>query len=281
MSKGIDLSKHISITASNELLSITEPLRRHFGITYFNYVKLLKNNGRVLLTDRADWIEYFYLNSLYETKAVQRMECLKQETHHLWCEFGDQPSFKVGREKFDIDHGLTIIQPGENSTELYYFGTTKENEYLNQLYASNLDIFHRFILFFKDKAHGLLKKANSNVIQVPGSVHLKPIPESMLDIFKEKKNKFLQETKVDKYIIGEGDAELYLTKREMECLYYLLREHTAKEIAKIIDISYRTVESYIENIKTKLRASTKKELVQYCNDTNLMQQLIYVIDKSS
>ncbi len=51
-----------------------------------------------------------------------------------------------------------------------------------------------------------------------------------------------------------------LSKRERQCLKCLLENKTAKETASLLDLSQRTVESYYENIKTKLNCWTKKEL---------------------
>ncbi len=70
--------------------------------------------------------------------------------------------------------------------------------------------------------------------------------------------KIIQSTK----LLNRADKELTaqtsltpgkynLSKREQECLFYVLREKTAKQIAKILGLSFRTVEFYIENIKNK------------------------------
>lgn len=52
-----------------------------------------------------------------------------------------------------------------------------------------------------------------------------------------------------------------LSKRETECLFYLLDGCTAKEIAVALHLSHRTVEGYIENMKNKLGCSTASELI--------------------
>ncbi len=56
-------------------------------------------------------------------------------------------------------------------------------------------------------------------------------------------------------------AKLGIAKREAECVYYLIRGMTAKQIGKTIGISYRTAEFYLDNAKTKLHCSTKSELI--------------------
>jgi DNA-binding CsgD family transcriptional regulator len=43
-----------------------------------------------------------------------------------------------------------------------------------------------------------------------------------------------------------------LSTREQECSEFLLKGKSAKETAKILGLSYRTVEAHITNIKRKL-----------------------------
>lgn len=52
-----------------------------------------------------------------------------------------------------------------------------------------------------------------------------------------------------------------LSRREQECLKYLLIGNSAKMIASKINRSVRTVEHHLENIKIKLKVNTKYELI--------------------
>lgn len=52
-----------------------------------------------------------------------------------------------------------------------------------------------------------------------------------------------------------------ITDRESECLDHLVTGKTAKETAKIMDISPRTVEFHINNIKEKMGVKSKLELI--------------------
>jgi len=52
-----------------------------------------------------------------------------------------------------------------------------------------------------------------------------------------------------------------LTARENQCAYYLLDGMTAKEIGKELELSPRTIESYIDNIKCKLLCKNKAQLI--------------------
>jgi len=58
-----------------------------------------------------------------------------------------------------------------------------------------------------------------------------------------------------------------ITPRELECLSYFTANKTAKEIARIIDASHRTVEKHIDNIRFKTGLQSKKELTHWFEDT--------------
>jgi DNA-binding NarL/FixJ family response regulator len=54
-----------------------------------------------------------------------------------------------------------------------------------------------------------------------------------------------------------------LSQREHEVLQLLCQGLTAKESAKQLHLSYRTVETYLENVKAKLGYRRRFELIRY------------------
>ncbi len=52
-----------------------------------------------------------------------------------------------------------------------------------------------------------------------------------------------------------------LKPKESECLFYLIRGFSYKEIAKIQNIAYRTVVDHIERLKLKFNAATTADLI--------------------
>lgn len=63
------------------------------------------------------------------------------------------------------------------------------------------------------------------------------------------------------YRIGSHDNVFNLSTRELECLFFILRGRSAKQIGEIMCLSKRTIESYIENIKSKFGCNTKSDLL--------------------
>ncbi|MFT3741397.1 MAG: LuxR C-terminal-related transcriptional regulator [Gammaproteobacteria bacterium] len=56
-----------------------------------------------------------------------------------------------------------------------------------------------------------------------------------------------------------------LSRREEECLFYLLQAKSIKSIANILNISPRTVEAHISNIKNKWKAFNKERIFEKAN----------------
>jgi len=74
-----------------------------------------------------------------------------------------------------------------------------------------------------------------------------------IDLYRDKKTSH--------YSIGKMKERINLSKRQNECLFFILRGKTTKEIANILNVSIRTIESHLEEIKIKFRCRTKSELI--------------------
>lgn len=67
----------------------------------------------------------------------------------------------------------------------------------------------------------------------------------------------------DTQFISEKYVHRYkeLSPRESECLFFILRGKNAKYISKLLNLSVRTVEWYIANLKAKLAVNTTSQLI--------------------
>lgn len=75
--------------------------------------------------------------------------------------------------------------------------------------------------------------------------------------------KYFLECKNDKFIIKKSENKyVSLSEREIQCLYSLFLGYTTKETAKVLKISFRTVENYLNNAKIKLGYKKRSEIIR-------------------
>lgn len=106
---------------------------------------------------------------------------------------------------------------------------------------------------------------------------LNNIHQLFVNIATQSKNK--KNPLSNSYIIGDT-ASTYLTMqlspRQLECLFFLLRGKTYKEIARILELSPRTIEKHVDILKEKFSSQSKNELINNAIEKGFM----YLIPES-
>lgn len=75
-----------------------------------------------------------------------------------------------------------------------------------------------------------------------------------------------------KYLVEGKFGEISLSLREAQCINYILLGKTMKAVATMLQLSPRTVEGYIENIKLKIGCHSKSELFQFILNSNFYER---------
>lgn len=84
----------------------------------------------------------------------------------------------------------------------------------------------------------------------------------LLNSLKEIDKKFQPINGLPEYYhLNSSSNPADLSQRELECLFLQLRGKTAKQTGEILNLSKRTIESYLENIKSKFGCMNKAELL--------------------
>lgn len=78
---------------------------------------------------------------------------------------------------------------------------------------------------------------------------------------------------LDKNFSKKTNVEINLTPRESECLFLLIRGNTIKTIGKILQLSPRTIEHYVEQLRYKFTTTTKAELISKSIDQGFLNYI--------
>jgi DNA-binding CsgD family transcriptional regulator len=163
------------------------------------------------------------------------------------------------RNYFGMDYPFFIVERYQQYSDIFIFGSIINNSQIINFYLNNTDILENFKLYFKEKAQKLFKEANKNKIFVPEQMRQNFRGLNAKEATKQTISR--QRFNINRYMFEGEYKNISLTKREIECLKYLVLGYTAKETANKLNISPKTVESYLYDSKTKLRCYKKSQVI--------------------
>lgn len=251
----------------DQIKPLLESILSKWGISTFAYHRYSYNGTSFRFSTALDWSEKYYDLGFHKDSTGYFADIKKAPSDQtylmLW---GGQPKNGVysALHEFNIWNGCTLCEKHKTFVEGWSFGSTKENEEILGFFINNQAIIKRFILYFKETAGDLIIPKPSNSFKVPCAQYdLQEEIEANLKI-----KEFIKETPLKKLIIHQEDnSTISLTPREAQCLFYLASGKTKKEIAKILNISPRTIEDYVANLYYKTECTTKSDLLSKMTKT--------------
>lgn len=256
--KDIGNSDHFFYSSSPEINEIIKPLTDFFGLSSFVYQKNFLDGSEIRLSNQPKWIHHFYANKLYQKSVFETHPQRFEKTHIIWAALPQHKGVLKEAREFNIDHGITFVEPCSDGCEFFFIGTTSDKPEVMAHYLNNIDILERFLVYFRDKAAPLIKEAHQHRLTIP--------------------NKFIEAPQTN--LIGNFDRSAFLqainikhpfTPREIACIELLLKGYTLKMIAQELDISVRTVETHLDHIKNKVGVSSKAALVKYLHTNSTLK----------
>ena len=169
----------------------------------------------------------------------------------IWSTINSHNKIVSKAYEFGICNGITFINKQDDGCEFFFLGTSQNDvQTLNNIIL-NVEQIKKFILYFGNKFKQL---------------------ETYLMTYKTKSNdmkqnvlKFSIMNNFNKYLYIADLYDLKITLRETEVIRFLIEGCTAKQIGKELDISLRTVETHIINLKNKTNTHDKQSLVNKLN----------------
>ena len=238
---------HPLFTFSPEIsLGTCETLKK-FKLNYFQYLRCYKDGSFTLLVNRTDMADEFFANDYPILSHVE--ETLKDRDTYsfLWDETLPEEPVKLARDKFGMHNGLTFIKRHEEYYDMIGFAMQKDLPNKLTHYMTYSNILDAFAADFLKDNQALFQHMDAHRILPPD--HMRD-PNRETLILKEKPLEI------------QGRYGLVtLSIQEVRCLELLREGMIYKQIANSLDISPRTVETYINRIRLKTGAHTRQQLI--------------------
>jgi len=248
---GVDISQSQSLQYSSVISENFNNILKKINIEHFWFIRIFhKDNSRIILTNYPQWVEHFYYEGFYKNLHIMDAEFLQGTGYYTWENLKTGRPFDDGVKYFMLHDGVTMLKKDNDYTDLYCFATSKEKLLDIDIIRKGRDLLDRFIFYFKEKSYNLIDEISDSRIFLDNLYYKNT---RYLNLKTGSSNKeiiesFIRETTINKIFVT---GSKYLTNQEALCIKHLINGKTAKEIAEILNISYRTVESHISNVKKK------------------------------
>lgn len=248
-----------AISFAAELCEIARPLKR-FGIHYFNHIRVFDDGSRLSFGTNGLWLQHFFDNSYYKIGNFSSKPLVSN--YLLWKFLPSDGVLEIASKEFNIDNGITIIEKNKTYTDLYLFASTRNNDAINNFYINNLDVLKHFINYYKEKSSLFIDSCipDKPILSKQQQIESKqPLQESI--ILSSYIHEFYNETKINKFKYSYAAREVVLSANQHNIITLLLKGYNTKEIARILKLSPKTCQIYIDKIKLKFNCSTRNELL--------------------
>jgi len=259
----------VMLDQSKHFRNLVAPLYNHFGFNSAAYYHIYENGEVLHLASETAFQEQIYQRFYEKGKRFSITSNLNNAPKQGYYLVDAGPSKAYSStlqqllDKYDLHHQFMsfdrIATDRGPALRITIFSGPPERDDINQFYLNNL---------------GLIKRINNHLTQ-----QLEPITNKM-PLIKPTRKEFAL---AQQYFTDQGDdknpiadfvketdlhyprykelAEITLSKREKEVIYWYLRGKTTSETATILGINDHTVRTYFDRLKKKLGCYFKSQLL--------------------
>ncbi len=239
---------HPTFLLKSKLQEVSESFLHSMGFCYFQYLRCYADGSIGLLTNDTRLFEHFQEmdNQPVVFSSFEEEHAAAHSYWFLWDEELPEMPVELARQKYSIRNGLTLVRRSKNYYDMIAVALPKEQENPGSFYLNKLGAIEQFVNDFDVNNKDLLTVMNKNPIALPVAYRDENYQEMCLS---------------DKRIVVAGkNGMTYVTGQELECLRLLARGETHKQIAKVLCLSPRTIETYLQRIKARTGCVSKSEL---------------------
>ncbi len=226
------------INISQEMKEKGQPFFDMLNINAFSVRRFYLDGTKIYLSTIPAWFQFYKKHEFYKLGEFNKV-LNGYPPFKLWdyWDKNDEDFWKVinpAKSYFNQNHGLCYIRKKKTYVDILNFGADEKNLKINEKYLNEKERIIKFYDFFEATT------INHLMDRAPKFLSIKD--RNLLKHIKKDPNK--------------------LSPQEARTLNFWTRGYTVKQIALLINLSPRTVETYIERTKTKLGCKYKTEIIE-------------------
>ena len=258
-----------SLSVTERVENVCKPLKEYMGIKCFGYLRIFNDCRYIHLINGYRDFQKHYFSNLHTEGAIF-------DTYNKNTPMGDHHTFiwphklpvedhaMIYLHGWDIWNGVNIIHRSEDYIEIFAFTFNRETSDQTLFFTRNTNCLIKFVKYFKYKCADLTNTEDKSKLAVyRDKFSIKYSPKN------NNREKFLSSLKLGSGFVQCHDKLVNISKREAQCLNFLRQGLSCKSIAIELNLSNKTIEHYIQNLKNKLEINYKEQLIRNANDMDL------------
>lgn len=257
-----NIEQQLFTNLNNELLQLCSPITQ-LGIKVFARVRIWNDASISVLTTHPSFAVEYVKNALYKLAFGGSADNYHEDIFLVQTADIDCTVIKAINElsiqldNFTLD--LAIIEKFDEYLDLYWFGTDVSVTHIANFYFNRLEALKKFIEYFKVVGDDLLTLTASDQLIYPSA----STDKTILTAFDDNDKILLPSTntlnivQLDTLTLKE---KYNLSHQESLCASFVKQGLNCKQIAEQLNISARTAEKHIANLKRKSDSKTLSQL---------------------
>lgn len=240
---------HHIFESSQDMQSICSSFFASNGLSYFQYYRVYDDGSVFALLNNTTILKRFLELDFPSFSSFKEGDKRRESYWFMWDEELPWLPVQIARD-LGVYHGLTYVRRFKNHYDMIGFGMPSERSNAASYYMSNRDMLKNFITYF-EKEHGEIINASRR-----NSIMLR-------ENNRDANYKQLCLGKNMRFEIDVSGTKTYLTPQEMSCMNLKNQGLSFKEIGRVLEISPRSVETYLQRIKIRTGIMNLRELRNY------------------
>ena len=246
---------HFYISCGYAIQEFSRPFFARHNINYFQFFRVYKDSSFIILTNQSGWLSYaMNIKKMPVMSTIDAAVINPHSYNFLWDTYLPEEPLALAREQFNIANGICFVYRQKEWYELIAFATPKQRYAAVDRYFNHYHELQAFILNFRHNAKSLLNTAYAHRLTLP-------------DVMKDKNenillNNLAHPLTTQSYPVSFNAIKSYITPQELKCLHELAKGNTVKQIAQELDLSARTIETYLTRVKSRFDIAYRKDLIK-------------------
>ena len=258
-----------------EAEKICRPFLSHYNLNHFWYARFYSDGSFIDLGVDPACLQYMLENKYFNFFDTKELFCpnlwLPQErtvvtTPLCLSSILDPENVKIMTEKHNATYFFNIFINRRDYLESFGFSASTENYESLMLYLRHFGILKAFGIDFRERAAPLIKEIELELRGKNFAPFSQVDEQRRANIFSKNTNNNAQNAWTEKnlkhFFLLTPTGNVQISPRERQCLSLSTLGNSAKEIAKIMGVSYRTVETFLEKVKEKTGLRTRSALLK-------------------